>query len=295
MKRASIVIVTYNSSNHIYKCLDSIFKYNDIGDDLEVIVVDNNSPEGGEMFDSISQLYADKIKLINSGKNGGYGFGNNVGINAASAPIVIVMNPDVRLISPIFKSIINIMGEKQLGMLGVSFIDGSSPYYFKPEHWTLGRYWLQKLYNKRQKYRNGLMYVSGSFIIFDKECFIKAGMFDENMFMYFEEPDITNRIEMLGEKTEWCKDIQVLHLAHGRSFNKTLINYWYRSFEYYCQKYNLNKRKLLKIRMVTFKLNSYIWKILGNKAKSSMYSNTLSDMEAYWKENYLSQNSLVRI
>ena len=42
-KKISIVIVTYNSDNHISDCLESIFKYNDIGDALEIIIVDNMS------------------------------------------------------------------------------------------------------------------------------------------------------------------------------------------------------------------------------------------------------------
>lgn len=285
MKRISVVIVTYNSSRHIFDCLDSIFKYNDIGDDLEVIVVDNCSSEGEEMFAQISLQYGDKVKLINSSKNGGYGYGNNVGIKAASSPMIIVMNPDVRIITPIFMLIINCLKEKEVGMLGVSFIDGSSPYYFKPEYWTFKRYWLMRFYNIRHKYRNGQMYVSGSFMAFNKDCFILAGMFDENFFMYFEEPDITNRIESLGFKSVWLSNIKVLHLAHGRSFSKILNDYWYESCVYYCQKYLLDMRRLLRIRMTTFKINSYIWYLLGNKNKSRLYSDTLADMKVFWKEH----------
>ena len=42
-KAVSVVIVTFNSENLIMDCLDSIFKYNDISDDLEVVLVDNCS------------------------------------------------------------------------------------------------------------------------------------------------------------------------------------------------------------------------------------------------------------
>lgn len=37
-KRVSVIIVTYNSEKHIYDCLSSIYRYNDIGDLLEVII-----------------------------------------------------------------------------------------------------------------------------------------------------------------------------------------------------------------------------------------------------------------
>lgn len=42
--KISVIIVAYKSGDILVKCLDSIAKYNDIEDELEVIVVDN-SPE----------------------------------------------------------------------------------------------------------------------------------------------------------------------------------------------------------------------------------------------------------
>ena len=39
----SLIILTYNSEKDIYDCLKSVYQYNDIGEALEVIVVDNNS------------------------------------------------------------------------------------------------------------------------------------------------------------------------------------------------------------------------------------------------------------
>ena len=137
MIKLSLIIVTYNSSNHIYDCLDSVFTYNDIGKDLEVIIVDNNSQEQLMMFDGVRAKYGDKVVLINSGKNGGYGYGNNFGIKMSSSPIVIVMNPDVRLVEPLFQQILDIFESQTLGMIGVSFVDGSSPFYYKPGHVTL--------------------------------------------------------------------------------------------------------------------------------------------------------------
>ena len=43
MKKFSVIIVTYNNIEITKNCLDSIIRYNDIGEDLEVIVSDNSS------------------------------------------------------------------------------------------------------------------------------------------------------------------------------------------------------------------------------------------------------------
>ena len=104
MKRLSIVIVTYKSEEDIYDCLQSIWQYNDIpNEDLEVIVVDN-SPESEMMFSKLRELYKNDIVLIHNTHNGGYGQGNNVGIKQAKAPTIMIMNPDVRLCQPIFRT-----------------------------------------------------------------------------------------------------------------------------------------------------------------------------------------------
>ena len=103
-KDISVIIVTYNSETYIYDCLDSLFKNNDIDDRLEVIIVDNMSVHVNSMFETIKSRYKNRVTLIKNNKNGGYGQGNNVGINNSSAPIIMIMNPDVRLVAPILKS-----------------------------------------------------------------------------------------------------------------------------------------------------------------------------------------------
>ena len=42
MKILSIIIVSYNAVSDLNNCINSIKKYNDIGDKLEIIVSDNS-------------------------------------------------------------------------------------------------------------------------------------------------------------------------------------------------------------------------------------------------------------
>ena len=79
MIRLSLIILTYNSEKDIYDCLQSVYQYNDIGNSLEVIVVDNFT----QMRDKINLQYPD-VKVIANTKNGGYGQGNNIGIRVMS-------------------------------------------------------------------------------------------------------------------------------------------------------------------------------------------------------------------
>lgn len=103
MNAISIVIVTYNSTKDIIGCLDSIYKNNDIGCNLEIIIVDNNSSDINELQSILHSCYPE-VKLLRNSCNGGYGQGNNIGIKSSTSPIILIMNPDVRLFFPIFKN-----------------------------------------------------------------------------------------------------------------------------------------------------------------------------------------------
>ena len=279
MTKISIIIVTYNSSKHIFDCLESIFKYNDIGNELEIIIVDNHSEEQKEMFLKLQEKYGDKIVLKDSGKNGGYGYGNNIGIRTAKSDIVIVMNPDVRIIKPIFNTIISKMHDGEIALLGVSFIDGSLPFYFKPEHGNLLKSLFAKQYTILKRYNPKTMYMSGSFLVFDKEMFLKAGCFDENIFMYYEEPDITNRILSIGGKVCWAKDTFVKHLAHGRQFNKKTWEIMRESYFYYAKKYgvDIDRGRTNAINILRFKF--LVAKLLGQKEKAFLFKKQVESLQ----------------
>ena len=281
MSKISIILVTYNSSKHIYDCIDSIYKYNDIGDDLEVIVVDNNSEEQQTMFHRLRQLYGEKILLADSGRNGGYGFGNNVGFRMSTSPVVIVMNPDVRIVSPIFKDVLKAFEEPSVGMIGVDYVDGSCPYYFKRDYSTLMNSLLFKYYVKRRKYDSRRMYMTGSFLAFRKLAFEKAGKFDENLFLYSEEADITNRILASGYQAVWCPSIKVFHFAHGRAFNQYLDTVRLESGLYYEKKYNVDSERVYKVVKTTLQIKILLSCLLFNNEKKEYFKKMLSNLENF--------------
>lgn len=281
MKQLSIIIVTYKSRKHILDCLESIFKYNDIGDALEVIIVENNSEEKDLMFEDVRSRYNDNITLINSGVNAGYGTGNNIGIRASSSPNIIVMNPDVRLVCPIFKNVIEALNQPNVGMIGVDFVDGSPAYYFKKEHRSVFKMVFMRLYLWRRKYDPEKMFMSGSFFGFNKDAFNKAGMFDENIFMYSEEADITNRMLKAGYKVEWHPEIKVLHLAHGREYNENLHRIRLQSGKYYDKKYNLDSEKNFEVDKRALQVDIFISKLLGKKKRAEGMKKSLETLISF--------------
>ena len=205
MKRLSIVIVTYKQEKDIFDCVKTIQKYADIPlSEIELIVVDNNSRETDIMFAQLQQLYGNDIVLIKNTRNGGYGQGNNIGIRKAKAPVILIMNPDVRLMEPVFKMALEAFDcNKDLSMYGMkqmlSATEPSTNSFCCA--YTVNGYlqtFMTSMGNRYDRYIPRYMHFSGSCFFIRKEMFEQAGLFDETIFMYGEEEDIHYRMRKKG-------------------------------------------------------------------------------------------------
>ncbi len=224
MKRLSIIIVTYNSEHDIYDCVSTIIKFSDIPlSELELIIVDNNSRDTDTMFEKLKELYGNNIVLIKNTHNGGYGQGNNVGIKKASAPVILIMNPDVRLIEPIFKTAVEAFeNNSELAMYGMkqmlthtlpSTNSFTCTYAINGYIQTI----MSSVCNLYDHYITKYMHFSGSCFYIRKQMFEHAGLFDESVFMYGEEEDIHYRMWKLGyTKMVYNPKLHYIHLVKER-------------------------------------------------------------------------------
>ncbi len=206
MKELSVVIVTYNSEPDIYGCLEALFAHNDIGERLEVIVVDNNSRDFASMEARLKATYGEQVLILSNTRNGGYGQGNNIGIQHASAPIIMIMNPDVRVVNISLKAVVEayqkdkllaICGFKQVvneaGKAGISFS--------LLNHYNgFVRLFGGALAKRLDCYCWRHMYFCGACFCVRKAMFEKAGLFDEQIFLYGEKNDIHYRIHQANPK-----------------------------------------------------------------------------------------------
>lgn len=212
MKKLSVIIVSYNSLKLIKDCLDSVKKYNDIGDALEVIVVEQ-SPQDG-IFEVLSKEYTWVKTVRNS--NMGYGGGNNVGVRHATGEILLFLNPDTLLIESVFSYILSkYEADKTLGICGCRLLDGNRSYaqsFFWKDSISNVKGVIWRFLDKMDKFITKKMYITGADIFVPKKAFEDAGWFDENLFMYCEETDICNRVERLGLKTKFFPEKKIIHL-----------------------------------------------------------------------------------
>lgn len=224
MKQVSIVIVTYNSEKDIYDCVDSIQSHADIPrEDIELIIVDNCSREPEPMFARLKQQWGEDIILIENTQNGGYGQGNNVGIRRSTAPVILIMNPDVRLMDPFFaRPLKAFKNDSRLIMYGMKqmyteTMPSRNSFWFTTMMNGYLRTLLTGFCTRMDWYLPRWMYISGSCFFVRKSMFEAVGFFDEEVFMYGEEDDIHYRLmKRFGSGFRYDKSIRYIHLMLGR-------------------------------------------------------------------------------
>lgn len=78
--KLSIVTVTYKSDvKELDLFIQSFFKYNDLGEDAKLVIVDNSPSDYANVHDLIQQSYNDIVCYISNPSNPGFGASNNVG------------------------------------------------------------------------------------------------------------------------------------------------------------------------------------------------------------------------
>lgn len=103
----SIAIVTYNNSNVIKKCLDSIFEtIKNLK--FELIIVDNSSSD--DTIEIIENNFKN-IKLIQNNKNIGFSAAHNIAIKSRKGKYHLVLNPDIIFTENSIKKLVNFIEE----------------------------------------------------------------------------------------------------------------------------------------------------------------------------------------
>ena len=294
MKKVSIIIVTYNSEKDIYDCINSIIENSDIPlAEIELVVVDNNSTGCDTMFGNLKTVWGEDIILIKNTSNGGYGQGNNVGIRRCSAPLVLIMNPDVRLVCPIFhKAIDRFSKDKSMCMLGMKqwlTLEEPSNNSFTCTYRMNGYLStiLSALCTRLDFYIAKYMHFSGSCFFINKAMFEAVGLFDENVFLYGEEDDIHYRLmhRFKDCKMIYDKSLRYLHLTKERKpdikYEKTLIDVAViqnKKKGYSKQKTLINRQRCINLQIFRERLRI----MLGKKDQTLL--DMLEKLKLYIKE-----------
>lgn len=230
----SIIIVNYKASHLIGDCLHSVFKHS-VSPGLEVIVIDNFSQDDSE---SIITTKFPQVLWMQMGYNSGFARANNAGIRAAKGNIVLLLNPDTLnednaiekcverfAASEYIACSVQLLNPDQSPQIsGNYFIKGSLnqlialPYVGRFIRWLGYTFKIKKTNLPEAKGTVEVDWINGAFLMVKKQAIEKAGMMDEDFFLYFEEIEWCARLRKIGKMCIYG-DLHVVHLQ-GVSANE---------------------------------------------------------------------------
>lgn len=253
----SIVFVNYKSSADLSRCLASIERHDPGFPNYEIVVVDNRSSDMG-----LPKLLPDypSVRLIEAERNGGFSFGNNIGIRSTTGDFILFLNPDTYVEDDsIGKMHDRMLRDPSVAMLGpkLLFPDGRNQSFFEPKsHFDLWKLFcyefsLHRLFPGSRLFdslfRIGMDYevetpvesVPGSALMFRRELIEIIGEMDERYFMYFEEMDFCLRATRNGGKLLYFPAGRIYHVGGLTRPEKWPLNAraYAESFKYFFSKH----------------------------------------------------------
>lgn len=259
----SVVIVSYRNKKVLDSCLDSIERFNDIGQSLQVIVVEQT--EDDSIY--LSLLDSGRDITVVRADNRGFGAGNNIGFKLVDSPYVLFLNPDTELTEPIFRyAIRHFQFNPKIGLFGMKLVgsDGSAIFSFSDrEPCGPARYFVSKVRNKFNIFSPQKMYIEGADMFVRSNAFVLCGRFDERMFMYWEESDLCNRLNEAGFDIGFVKEKKIIHLGGMSSGGSSTYPFFLDSLELLSEKTNSSYERWLKRLNRFFVFQRFFGKIDG--------------------------------
>lgn len=206
-----------------------------------ILIVDNDSGDGS--FEQLSAAVAqkgwakDRVEVLQSGHNGGFGAGNNfgilhgfkMGIDGAVPDYVYIQNSDAFPHDGAIRTLYNHLEEnKKTGFAG-SYIHGSDG----APHITAFRFpsiageleGAAKLGPISRLFKHSIVpvpipeqttpvgWTAGASLLIRREVLEEIGLFDETFFLYFEETDLCLRAQRAGWGVDYVRDSEVEHIG----------------------------------------------------------------------------------
>jgi N-acetylglucosaminyl-diphospho-decaprenol L-rhamnosyltransferase len=261
-----IVILNWNTCDYLRRCLQTV-QASQGEFQFTVVVVDNASTDGSA--EMVRREFS-SVKLIVSEVNGGYSYGNNLGLRLlgyenrgkvkADAPrYALLLNPDTEVPPTALHEMVRYMdAHPTIGAAGPKLIlnDGSldkacrrgfptpmtSLYHFSG---------LSKLFPNSPRFaRYNMTYLSpdqetevdsvvGAYMQVRREAIAQVGLLDETFFMYGEDIDWAHRIKQAGWTIQYNPQVIVKHVkrAASRQSKRAQFEFWRAMLLFYRKHY----------------------------------------------------------
>jgi GT2 family glycosyltransferase len=251
-----VIIVNYRSAPLTVTCLRSLqIERSNPALCIRVVVVDNASGDLAEISRAVADnRWSSWVTLLEAPKNGGFAYGNNLGIEracgAATPSYLFLLNPDTEVRAGAIAALVQFLeAHPQAGIAGPSFETAEG------EEWRIAFRFPSLLGELEQGLelsvatrllsrwavvrhmgdrREPVDWISGSSMMIRPEVLAAVGGLDENFFLFFEETDLCRRARRAGFATWYVPESRVMHVGGATTSVSSraptrLPAYWFES------------------------------------------------------------------
>jgi len=218
--KVSIIILNYNGRRNLAgvlkECLDSVM-HTDYPD-FEVLFVDNGSTDDSVNFMCREYGKDPRINIVKNERNFGYAEGNNVGLRKADGAYFALLNNDTKVDPRWLQVLVDAVESPKVGAAQSKIVRMDEPRIldcagglldFYGYHFERGRG--ESVYN----YDNPgeIFYAKGASFLLKREVLAEVGLFDSDIFLYFDEVDLCWRIWLSGHMVVYAPTSIVSHFS----------------------------------------------------------------------------------
>lgn len=205
----SIVILNYNNTKVIFKCIDTLLQYKNRYN-YQIVVVDNMSTDGS--YEKLEADYNNKITLVRNNKNG-CSSGRNLGVQNSTGKYILFLDSDEWILNKYwldnYASIL--LENENVGVVGW----GAGWFNSKGFAYKVVDVYEFKYMPPNIIARNDVGYLATCGFLMTKELFDKVGGFDINYDpTCYEDTDLSLKIRNANKEIYYSTHLGVGHLPH---------------------------------------------------------------------------------
>lgn len=211
-----IVVLHWNRRDETIACLDSVRPQ--LADGDVVVLVDNGSDDG-----SLADVRAAHpwVRVIEAGSNLGFAAGNNLGLRWAleqGFPWVMLLNDDTVVPDGALRSLLRVAGsDPTIGAVQPLLVRASDPARIDSAGHALGAWCAMRdalagreLAAAGERTRE-VFGACAAASLMRADALAAAGLLDEDLFVLFEDTDLSFRLRLAGYRAVLAPSIRVAH------------------------------------------------------------------------------------
>jgi GT2 family glycosyltransferase len=198
---ATAIVLNYNGRGFVNDAVRSLLEQDAPG--VEVLVVDNASTDGSA--EEIEAAFGERVRLLRSPRNLGFGGGNNLGIRQARGRHVVLLNNDAVAAPSFVRELVEAAeADRRVGMVAAKVLHlaerdviDTVGHLLYPDGLNRGRGRRERDTGQYDGLRTAL-FPSGAAALYARRMLDDVGLFEERLFLYGDDAELGLRGRVAG-------------------------------------------------------------------------------------------------